>query len=66
MTEEQVKKELKEIAIKTNWGGFERISGIPKPIVVIGDALALINRLEEEKEQIRKETLEDVLSFLWG
>ena len=31
---------------------------------VLEDALALINRLEEEKEQIRKETIQEVYEWM--
>lgn len=59
MTDEEVKKELGEIALTSNWGSVERIDGVPKPIAVIKDALALIHRLEEENKQL-KEQCDDV------
>lgn len=61
MTDEQVKKGLEEIALKTNWGSVERIDGVPKSIAVIKDALAIINRLEQENDLIGKQTAKEIL-----
>lgn len=52
MTDEQVKKELEEIVLTMNWGGVERVGGVPKPVAVAKDTLALINRLEEENARL--------------
>lgn len=58
MTDEQVKKGLEEIALTSNWGSVERIDGVPKLIAVIKDALALINRLENESADKERYTIE--------
>lgn len=68
MTDEQVKKGLEEIALTSNWGSVERIDGVPKPIAVIKDALALINRLESElycaEAKAQGKTAKDILQSL--
>lgn len=41
-------EKLNEIALETNWGTVERVNGVPKPIVVIQEAVNEIKRLRED------------------
>lgn len=48
MEHKDILEKLNEIALETNWGTVERISGIPKGVAIIQEAIEEIKRLREQ------------------
>lgn len=66
MTDEEIKKRLEKVSMSENFGDIQRIDRVQLIFIInlrlaVTQALALINRLEQEKDLICKETASDIL-----